>query len=158
MTKTLDKPLRNATRGKRRRNPKGLGSSRQTVRPSATCPPKLEERRGKAGWSPERRAKQAELIRVHRPWTKSTGPRTDEGKARSASNALKHGFRSRAFIERIQEERQLVRDAAETIALTKMLLRALAARRLAGTHLMVWTGDPEVEGRPSHPNPPVKPL
>jgi hypothetical protein len=110
------------------------------------------------GWSPERRAKQAELIRASKPWLKSTGPRTEEGKARSASNALKHGFRSRAFIERIREERQLVRDAAETIALTKALLSALAARRIGRQHITLWTGDPEVDGRPGLPNPPVKPL
>ena len=28
------------------------------------------------GWSPERQARQAKLIRQWRPWEKSTGPRT----------------------------------------------------------------------------------
>ena len=32
------------------------------------------------GWTLERRARQAELIRQWRPWEKSTGPRTDAGK------------------------------------------------------------------------------
>ena len=33
------------------------------------------------GWTPERRARQAELIRQWRPWEKSTGPKTEAGKA-----------------------------------------------------------------------------
>ena len=109
MTKHLDKPPRNATRSKRRR---------------------LE-------WSAERRAKQAELIVASQPWKKSTGPKTDAGKARSAANALKHGFRSRPFIERVREERKLIHDAARTIALGKALLRAIGAGAIT-----VWTADP----------------
>ena len=45
------------------------------------------------GWTPERRARQAALIRTWRPWEKSTGPKTDEGKARAAQNAYKGGER-----------------------------------------------------------------
>lgn len=40
-----------------------------------------------AAWTPERRAKQAENIHRWKPWKKSTGPRTPEGKARSSRNA-----------------------------------------------------------------------
>jgi hypothetical protein len=40
-------------------------------------------------WSPERRAKQADLIRVTKPWLSSTGPRTSAGKLISARNAAK---------------------------------------------------------------------
>ena len=39
------------------------------------------------GWTPERRARQASAIRSWRPWEKSTGPRTPEGRARSALNS-----------------------------------------------------------------------
>ena len=39
------------------------------------------------GWTPERRARQAQAIRRWRPWEHSTGPRTAEGRARSARNA-----------------------------------------------------------------------
>lgn len=42
-----------------------------------------------SSWTPERRAKQAEAIRRWQPWNKSTGPRTEEGKARSSRNADK---------------------------------------------------------------------
>jgi hypothetical protein len=41
----------------------------------------------KSAWTPERRARQAEIIRSTKPWKASTGPRTPEGKARSSRNA-----------------------------------------------------------------------
>lgn len=44
-------------------------------------------------WTPERRAQQAEFLRTLKPWLRSTGPRTDAGKARSARNAYKGGVR-----------------------------------------------------------------
>ena len=132
MTKTLDKPSGKAPRARTKRRPKG--------------------------WTPERRAKQAELIRSSKPWLKSTGPRTEEGKTRSAANALKHGFRSRPFIEQVRNERQLVRDATTIIALAKTILRTVEARSMRVPHITVWTGDPEVDGRPGLPDPPVKPL
>jgi hypothetical protein len=34
------------------------------------------------GWTLERRARQAELIRQWMPWAKSTGPRSPEGRQR----------------------------------------------------------------------------
>ena len=43
------------------------------------------------GWTPERQARQAALIHTWRPWEKSTGPRRDEGKARTARNGFKGG-------------------------------------------------------------------
>ena len=43
------------------------------------------------GWTPERRAQQSELIHNWRPWEKSTGPKTEEGKARSAKRGYKGG-------------------------------------------------------------------
>jgi len=41
------------------------------------------------GWTPERRARQAAMIRTWKPWEKSTGPKTDEGKAVVSHNHLK---------------------------------------------------------------------
>ena len=46
------------------------------------------------GWTEERRRKQAEMIRKHKPWEKSTGPRTPAGKDRTRMNALKSGIYS----------------------------------------------------------------
>jgi len=46
-----------------------------------------------SGWTPERRARQAEAIRRWQPWTHSTGPRTEAGKERASLNAYKGGTR-----------------------------------------------------------------
>lgn len=43
------------------------------------------------GWASERRARQAELIRQWRPWDRSTGPKTLEGKAKASRNAYTGG-------------------------------------------------------------------
>jgi hypothetical protein len=40
-------------------------------------------------WTPERRAAQAARLRERKPWQKSTGPATAEGKARAKLNGLK---------------------------------------------------------------------
>ena len=44
-------------------------------------------------WTAEERAKQSALIQNWRPWDKSTGAKTKEGKAISAQNAFKGGWR-----------------------------------------------------------------
>ena len=45
------------------------------------------------GWTHERRARQAALIRQWKPWQNSTGPRSLEGKATSSHNAWQGGVR-----------------------------------------------------------------
>ena len=47
----------------------------------------------KNGWTPERRKRQAEMIRNWKPWEHSTGPKTPEGKEACKLNAEKHGMR-----------------------------------------------------------------
>ena len=44
-------------------------------------------------WTPEAREKQSQAIRSWKPWTESTGPRTEDGKAISSANADKGGVR-----------------------------------------------------------------
>ena len=44
-----------------------------------------------AGWTAERRARQAALIKTWKPWSRSTGPRTPEGKATASMNAFTGG-------------------------------------------------------------------
>lgn len=62
------------------------------------------------GWTPERRARQAALIRNWRPWEKSTGPRTPKGKALVSRNADKGGWR-----EQLRELRRVLRAQDEEI-------------------------------------------
>ena len=64
------------------------------------------------GWTPERRARQAELIRQWRPWEQSTGPRSAEGKAAAARNAWTGGIRPllRELAEELREQDKIRRE------------------------------------------------
>jgi len=68
------------------------------------------------GWTPERRARQAAMIHNWRPWEKSTGPRSDEGKSRTARNGFKGGHRgtlrelARMLNEALREQRDTLRQ------------------------------------------------
>jgi hypothetical protein len=44
-------------------------------------------------WTTEQRARQAEFIRIWKPWATSTGPRTPKGKAVSSKNAFNGALR-----------------------------------------------------------------
>lgn len=67
------------------------------------------------GWTPERRARQAQLIRNWKPWEKSTGPRTDEGKVKASSNSLKHGGRSMEWRESLKRIHALLRQNRDAL-------------------------------------------
>lgn len=69
------------------------------------------------GWSLERRARQAELIRSWRPWERSTGPRSAEGKTRTAHNADKGGHRQtlRELSRMLNAEIKAHRDMLDAI-------------------------------------------
>lgn len=54
-------------------------------------------------WTLQRRARQADRIREWRPWERSSGPKTEAGKAVVARNAWKGG------------QRQVLRDLARAL-------------------------------------------
>lgn len=60
------------------------------------------------GWSLERRQRQADAIRRWKPWERSTGPKTETGKAIAARNADKGGQREmlRELARVLREQRQ----------------------------------------------------
>ena len=63
------------------------------------------------GWTPERRARQAELIRTWKPWEKATGPTSPEGKAKVSRNAYTGGHWKlmRELRAALREQRDLMR-------------------------------------------------
>ena len=59
--------------------------------------------------TPEHRKLRAELIRRWKPWEKSTGPKSPEGKAKVARNGYKGGTRTvlRGLARMLKEMREL---------------------------------------------------
>lgn len=49
------------------------------------------------GWTKEKRARVAKRTKSQKPWERSTGPKTAEGKAKVSQNAYQHGFFSADF-------------------------------------------------------------
>jgi len=71
-----------------------------------------DNRKNRARWkghSPVGLFKLGLAARINQPWRESTGPRTDEGKKKSRTNALKHGMRSREAIAAQREQAELNR-------------------------------------------------
>ena len=75
------------------------------------------------GWTVERPARQSARARETQPWRHATGPRSETGKARSAMNGMKHGFRSRAHIFKRRHATYVLRLAARNIAIVRTVLR-----------------------------------
>jgi hypothetical protein len=70
------------------------------------------------GWTPERRARQAEAIHRWQPWASATGPITSVGKAISSRNADRPNSVMRQLNEIVGELKHV-----------KRLVRNVAARR-----------------------------
>ena len=83
----------------------------------------VSKKRRPKGWTPERRALQAAVARRDKPWRHSTGPRTEAGKARCATNAMRHGGRSRAHVLQMQRIRRVLRMCAENIRILRAFIR-----------------------------------
>lgn len=86
----------------------------------------------RANWSPERRQQQALRCRQFQPWTKSTGPRTELGKARSSLNSRSNRNKRDAQnfdivaalvmeIERLKQENIELLEARESHELSSKL-------------------------------------
>ncbi|RTD84029.1 hypothetical protein EJO68_33370 [Variovorax atrisoli] len=71
-----------------------------------------------AGWTPERRAKQREAIQRWKPWEKSTGPKTAEGKAKTARNGYKGG--------KWRQDQQLMKELHRLLRSQRELVRSNA--------------------------------
>ena len=69
------------------------------------------------GWTPERRARQAELIRTWKPWEKSTGARTEAGKAKVSQNGWKGNQRQkmRDLTRIVNQEIRRAKEAVTSI-------------------------------------------
>ncbi len=63
----------------------------------------------RATWTEERKQRQREVINEHRPWLKSTGPRTPAGKVAVARNAYTGGLWLRLRILSVKTT-QVIRD------------------------------------------------
>lgn len=69
------------------------------------------------GWTPQRRARQRELIRNWKPWERSTGPRTAAGKAQVSRNAYKGAMRRmlRALRRALREQERGIADLSHKL-------------------------------------------
>ena len=63
----------------------------------------------KAAWTEERREKQRRIIQETKPWLKSTGPRTPDGKAASSQNARMPEWQAEAN-QKLDDIRYVVLD------------------------------------------------
>ena len=99
-----------------------ISHRRRYVEKTANSPQRI---RMTKTWSPAARAAAAQRARHHRPWTRSTGPRSDAGKAISRMNALKHGMRSRLR----REPYRMMADRLRQLARFTRAVRALAHGR-----------------------------
>ena len=66
--------------------------------------------------TPEHRARQSAAIQLWQPWKKSTGPKSNAGKAAVARNALKHGGRSADTITQMQKVRRILVECKEFLS------------------------------------------
>lgn len=71
-------------------------------------------------WTAERRERQSSAIQQWKPWQKSTGPKTAQGKAVVARNAFKGGLRPRMRVHS-KAVRLALREAKSVLAMCDRL-------------------------------------
>ena len=65
-------------------------------------------------WTPEERLKQSKAIRSWKPWERSTGAKSPQGKAISSKNATKNG--DSAYVrELIKQMNKILREQKDLI-------------------------------------------
>jgi hypothetical protein len=79
-------------------------------------------------WTPERRARQAALIRQWRPWETATGPRTVKGKTISSRNAYQGGVRP--ILRELSKLLRAQREGIERITANSDCLQAASRDRI----------------------------
>ena len=87
----------------------------------------MPETRKRRGLSPEGREKLRQAAVANRPWEHSTGPRTPEGKARSAANGKvrqKGPFSTREIQRMVEPYRQLLVEAKVLWDLMEYMIRS----------------------------------
>ena len=67
------------------------------------------------GWTDERKARQAALIRSWKPWSRSTGPRTDAGKATASQNRQRSLERASDAVEQARRDLMEARRKLERL-------------------------------------------
>ena len=67
-----------------------------------------------SGWTPERRTRQGVAIHRWKPWERSTGPRTTEGKAIAVRNAYRGATRPllRELARALRQQNQLLKASS----------------------------------------------
>ncbi|MBQ4853742.1 hypothetical protein IMW82_03485 [Rhodanobacter sp. B2A1Ga4] len=82
------------------------------------------------GWTPERRQRQAAAISQWKPWERSTGPRTVEGKAVAGRNGWKGGMRPmlRELAKALRGQEQLLDDVNKSAQDHAVAMRHAAAK------------------------------
>src|SRR5262245_18683106 len=99
------------------------------------------------GWTPARRARQSALIRGWQPWRRSTGPRTQAGKARTAQNARRHGFSSHETLLKLRRVRHALHLVDRNLAFLRLLCLLKRARHRAVLKVLQTRRDARAEAR-----------
>lgn len=90
-----------------------------------------------SAWTPERRAKQSERINKSKPWEKSTGPKTEAGKAISSQNARMREdlrelraklYQARPFLRGLEEANRAMKRSPSDETLAHIELWTLSTR------------------------------
>lgn len=103
----------------------------------------------RAAWTPQRRARQAEVIRSTQPWLHSTGPRSAAGKAISSRNATRfrddeHSRRIFLALDRLIKHPASVESAC-LWAMIEASAEAFNWEQIDAIDAAVWSDDDDID-------------